>query len=266
MNSCSEIVFGTGKGVQRKEFAEKELEKKNGEKRTAKKKLISLRMEADLTGDYTSCCLGGGLFSCPLTIDKDLCPRYMEKRCSKTWDKACDMYAGVHPSFISDVEKNKKCKLVATPGSDCDVYCSSLDPMADDSPYLCRTMGTQCTWDCSGTGVDIRERESGIPFSSTPKKDPLHPYGSKVVPQVYFDGADRSVDFPGAATGKIVSSKPTRNPARNPISKADDATPADAPADACYDSCYDAVEFYHRVWMYLIIFLILAFLIYKYIR
>ena len=98
--------------------------------------------------DPCDVCLPGGSFLNPdksSDIQSNNCPLLMSQKCSQDWTDKCSLYAESRDDdvslrkFIRDTASKKFCKLNSD--SSCKVLCQPFNPIVQDSPLVCDTVG-----------------------------------------------------------------------------------------------------------------------------
>jgi hypothetical protein len=108
--------------------------------------------------DPVDSCLPGNFLDYPKTAELGLCHDFMTQRCSTLWDNKCSIYSDSlndqvkRRSFFKGVAIKKYCRL--TPDSNCTTMCQPLDPIAQESVSVCKTVGSEPMTDINAT-IDI---------------------------------------------------------------------------------------------------------------
>lgn len=108
--------------------------------------------------DPVDCCLPGSFLDCPKVADLGMCPAFMAQRCAANWDEKCTTYANSLNDdiklrdFMRDTAGSKYCQL--SPDSNCTTMCQPFDPIAQDSPKVCKTVGSEVLKDANAS-IDI---------------------------------------------------------------------------------------------------------------
>jgi hypothetical protein len=99
------------------------------------------------TSDPCDVCLPGSFLNPDKSSDiqSNNCPMLMSQKCSQEWTDKCSLYADSRDDivslrkFIRDTASKKFCKLNSD--SSCKVLCQPFNPIAQDSPLVCDTVG-----------------------------------------------------------------------------------------------------------------------------
>ena len=88
----------------------------------------------------------------PLRYQKGLCDSWMAQRCSRGWDRYCEIYLGDRKNqdftgkatnkWLLDALEAKFCRVdTSAPGSYCYEKCDQMNPLAPAGAQVCKTMG-----------------------------------------------------------------------------------------------------------------------------
>jgi hypothetical protein len=105
--------------------------------------------------DPVQCCLEGSYLNCPenpFRFEKGLCHKYMGQRCSRGWDRYCDLYLDEQSNadftgkkvddFLFQAFTSKFCRDdTSDPNNKCYTRCEMMNPLADNSAVVCKSYG-----------------------------------------------------------------------------------------------------------------------------